>query len=76
MVYSNQGKYKNAITSLQKALSIRPEYVLAYKELGNIFRDIGELDEAVKFAIESPSPEPEDALLYIYCESQTTGKRS
>ena len=39
---------ENAVTSYQKALSLRPEYTEAYTNLGIIFEEQGKVEEAIK----------------------------
>ena len=42
----NAGKFENAISELQQAISVYPEYVRAYNDLGVIFMKLERLDEA------------------------------
>ena len=45
---SDQGKFEEAINAFKKSLSLKPNYVEAYSNIGNILSN-QKLDEAIEF---------------------------
>ena len=43
---SNLGKFQEAELSFRKAIEIKPDYVEAHYNLGNVLRNLGKLHEA------------------------------
>ena len=59
-------KKKDAIAAFEKRLIQLG--VMSKKKIDNVYAKINkEIEEAIKFAIESPFPEPEDLLENVYC---------
>jgi Predicted O-linked N-acetylglucosamine transferase, SPINDLY family len=46
LVYSEQGKYKNAIRYISEAIITSPQNEIYYSNLGEVYRQVGELDNA------------------------------
>ncbi|HIE44496.1 MAG TPA: tetratricopeptide repeat protein [Candidatus Omnitrophica bacterium] len=46
-IYSDIGKYEEAIASYKKAIKFNPDYAEAYYNLGNTYRKIGETEKAM-----------------------------
>ncbi len=45
-VYSQQGRYEDAIRMFEQALAIKPDFYDAYAEMGYAYADMGEMDAA------------------------------
>lgn len=56
-----QGKPREAIASLERALAIDPEFALGHLELGLAHLDAGDLDEAVRILARSVALQPDDS---------------
>ena len=56
--YKAIGQLKGAAKMFEKAVSIKPEYAEAHKNLGITLRDLGQMDEAVKSLNKAISAEP------------------
>jgi len=46
-VYSDQGRFDQAIASFQRAIALRPEWASAHRNLGSTLRKLGFVDDAV-----------------------------
>lgn len=75
-VYCLQGKVEEAITCCQKALTIKPNYAVGYKTLGNIFLVAGKVEEARDSYVKAIEIQPNYAaalanLGSIYAQQQS-----
>jgi len=64
----NEGRYDEAVSSFEKALSLRPKYVEAENNLGLSLRELNKLDQAqaaFQAAIDWQGTEPADAQPYL-----------
>ena len=60
----DQGKLEEAVESYNKAISLKPDYFMAYNNLGNALRDQGKLGEAVEAFDKALSIKPNFAEAY------------
>lgn len=75
-VYCLQGKVEEAITCCQKALTIKPNYAVGYKTLGNVFLVAGKVEEARDSYVKAIEIQPDYAaalanLGSIYAQQQS-----
>ncbi|MCC3571028.1 MAG: tetratricopeptide repeat protein [Microcoleus sp. PH2017_40_RAT_O_B] len=75
-VYCLQGKVEEAITYCQKALTIKPNYAVGYKTLGNVFLVAGKVEEARDSYVKAIEIQPDYAaalanLGSIYAQKQS-----
>jgi len=75
-VYCLQGKVEEAITCCHKALTIKPNYAVGYKTLGNVFLVAGKVEEARDSYVKAIEIQPDYAaalanLGSIYAQQQS-----
>ena len=66
-VLHEQNKLLEAVSSLKKAVSIKPNYSEAFNNMGNALQDLGKLEEAIQAyntaCLLYTSPSPRDRSL-------------
>ena len=58
------GKFDKAIEAFKKAISIKPDYALAYYNMGNVLKEQGKLEEAIEAYKKAISIDPDNAEAY------------
>jgi tetratricopeptide (TPR) repeat protein len=64
VVFAQQGRTKEAIAQLQKALAIEPDYAEPHFDLGNIFLQQGRIEEAIAYYQKALTINPDDADIH------------
>ena len=64
LTFQDQGKLDEAIEAFKKAISLKPDYVIAYNKMGLTFQDQGKLDEAIEAYNKSIAIKPDYPEVY------------
>lgn len=65
VIYKNSERKMKAIEMNEKALSINPKCTIAYSNLGNLQRELGNLDQALTHTLKSLELDPDNRLGYL-----------
>jgi len=63
-VLFDMGRYQEAVTSLDKAITLNPEDALAYNNRGTVFEKLGQVDKAFEDYKKAASLNPNDYKVY------------